>query len=883
MRWPRIASALASAAVVVTCLVPTSAFAAGAGQVNVSIPSTVPLAVLSDGRVVGPSADKVTIRNNSMTVGVQIKSAKASYESGWAEGARGDNGVSMTWTPSNGAKALTSANMTTTTGQDTSTDTGMHLAASGKGISAVSFAVAGTAGRLAKGVVTPQKLATVTWDIEADPVYLMVYDKADGTRVAELQYGSMPDDSVGKLVKSYEVNVDQSAGSNTVQPWFDINTGKADEVVSGVKTLRFRDRLTVPGARTFAGWTSLTSADLTNYDSTGVNSFAGLFSGDSSLVNIKGLGALDVSSVKSLYATFNGCSSLRDLSDISNWNIDNVKTLYYTFFKCSSLTSLDLSKWNTSNVTTLYGTFALCTSLTSVGDLSAWDVKNVETLMYTFYGCSNLVSLNLSKWNTSNVTSLDATFDLCTSLTSVGDLSKWNVGNVTSMDHTFWACVKLATLGNLSKWDTSKVTTFRSVFSSGDVNKYGYMLLDAKSLGVESWDTSSATNLGFMFYGFSATKSLDLSKWDVSKVRSLYFTFFHNKSLVSITGLDRWKTTSLETTDGMFAGCNTLVSVDLSGWDTSKVRDMSQMFESCASLKSVSGLNGFDTTKVLSFREMFYGCRSLQSLDLSSFSTESISYDADLNGIGGMSNNTKNQSYGLLNMFGVEDENALGISQKQKPSPMVALRSIKLGPRFDIHANGGDAKGAASLPTPSKTYIPGADGNWYDAATGTAYTVKSVPSKKAVTLVAVKSATKAAVDDVPAADTAEDSTPSGEEVASAPTAQATKDSDEAKADRAASDPDSKGAEAAEAPKASGKEDAAAASAADGDKENVKGNSVPSPSAGGTGDEKSADGAKGSPSAGDKEGKAAVNPSKSANASEGGDDAEGVTAKPEGRA
>jgi surface protein len=46
---------------------------------------------------------------------------------------------------------------------------------------------------------------------------------------------------------------------------------------------------------------------------------------------------------------FNQCSSLTSL-DLSNFNTSNVNNMSGMFSQCSSLTSLDLSNFNTSNV-----------------------------------------------------------------------------------------------------------------------------------------------------------------------------------------------------------------------------------------------------------------------------------------------------------------------------------------------------------------------------------------------------------------------------------------------------------------------------------------------------------------------------------------------------
>ena len=99
-----------------------------------------------------------------------------------------------------------------------------------------------------------------------------------------------------------------------------------------------------------------------------------------------------------------------------------------------------------------------------------------------------------------------------------------------------------------------------------------------------------------MFSGCSSLASLDLSPLDTSKVTDM---------------------------SGMFSGCSSLASLDLSSFDTSKVTDMSGMFSGCSSLKSLN-VTSFDTCKVTSMSAMFNSCTSLESLDLSSFNASSV-------------------------------------------------------------------------------------------------------------------------------------------------------------------------------------------------------------------------------------------------------------------
>ena len=67
---------------------------------------------------------------------------------------------------------------------------------------------------------------------------------------------------------------------------------------------------------------------------------------------------------------------------------------------------------------------------------------------------------------------------------------------------------------------------------------------------------------------------------------------------------------------GMFRGCTALKKLDLTGFDTSNVTDMSYLFYDCASLTYLD-LRSFDTTSLTEYRSMFRGCVYLGRLDCS--------------------------------------------------------------------------------------------------------------------------------------------------------------------------------------------------------------------------------------------------------------------------
>ena len=88
--------------------------------------------------------------------------------------------------------------------------------------------------------------------------------------------------------------------------------------------------------------------------------------------------------LKSTNWMFSYCSSLTSL-DLSNFNTNNVTNMGSMFYNCSSLISLNLSNFNTNNVTNMGGMFSDCSSLTYL-DLSNFNTNNVKEMWAIFSG-----------------------------------------------------------------------------------------------------------------------------------------------------------------------------------------------------------------------------------------------------------------------------------------------------------------------------------------------------------------------------------------------------------------------------------------------------------------------------------------------------------------
>lgn len=74
---------------------------------------------------------------------------------------------------------------------------------------------------------------------------------------------------------------------------------------------------------------------------------------------------------------------------------------------------------------------------------------------------------------------------------------------------------------------------------------------------------------------------------------------------------------------GLFADMPNLVTVDVTGFDTCSVTDMSEMFNGCGLLTDVD-VSSFDTGSVTNMSHMFTNCKSLMGMDLSSWNTVNL-------------------------------------------------------------------------------------------------------------------------------------------------------------------------------------------------------------------------------------------------------------------
>ena len=107
-------------------------------------------------------------------------------------------------------------------------------------------------------------------------------------------------------------------------------------------------------------------------------------------------------------------------------------------------------------------------------------------------------------------------------------------------------------------------------------------------------------------------KNVVIKNIDVSLIEDLSRLFYNARansigSGIKSLDLSGWKTSNVEDMSYMFSWCTELESLNLSGWDTSKVRSMTEMFRYCVNLKSLD-LSGWDTSNVENMYAMLWNC-----------------------------------------------------------------------------------------------------------------------------------------------------------------------------------------------------------------------------------------------------------------------------------
>ena len=372
------------------------------------------------------------------------------------------------------------------------------------------------------------------------------------------------------------------------------------------------------------------------------------------------------------------------------------------FNRCYVIKDLELSGFDTSRVTNMRSIFQGCYVVENL-DVSGFDTSKVTDMSYMFNNCNNVKALDVSRFDTRKVTNMRAMFQSCYSVEKL-DVGGFDTSHVTDMSFMFNGCTGIHTL-EISDWNVSKVTSLKAFLQQ---KNGGNPSCKIKELDLSGWDVSSVKDLSWTFYGMANLETIHVATWDTSNVENFRQTFSYCKKLVNFDCSD-WDVSSAWSIDSMLHFTGKRI-YDVSKWDTSNCLSFAQLFESCANVTEIIGLENLDTSSGKKFYQMFAGCTNLTKLDLSNFDLSALDenwIDPDV---------------------GKKEDTTIQMFTNTKK-----LQELKVGDKFVFRDNMG-------LASPSEQYIIGADGHWYSENTGIRYAPTDLPSNVADTYRAVRTA-----------------------------------------------------------------------------------------------------------------------------------------------
>ena len=175
-----------------------------------------------------------------------------------------------------------------------------------------------------------------------------------------------------------------------------------------------------------------------------------------------------------------------------------------------------------------------------------------------------------------------------------------------------------------------------------------------------------------MFHSLVNLTSLDVSSFDTSKVRGMGNMFFGDEKLTSLD-LSNFDTQSLTNMDKMFYGMSNLTSLNIGSFDTSKVTNMDSLFYGMVNIENIN-VSNFDTRNVTNMNHMFSSMHKLKQLQLpATFNTSSVT------DMGYMFYNSKNLTSLDVSMFNTEKVT----NMREMFGYLESVTSIKFGSSFN--------------------------------------------------------------------------------------------------------------------------------------------------------------------------------------------------------
>ncbi len=537
----------------------------------------------------------------------------------------------------------------------------------------------------------------------------------------------------------------------TSTPWFD----RRDEIISS--------KVVDPdiSVEQLAFWytrcTNLTTVDLSKLDASRATTVVGLFAHCHSMTVC--LLPKDLKNAIEFTDMFYQCKSITKVDLNCIGEAREARTLFGLMNGCTALTSLTIPRQIASDMS--YA-FSGCNSMDNFAFIEDWDVSPSKGFLHTFAYSGKIKHLNLSKWKSTNAETYEGMFAACASLESL-DIS--GLSRLESVENLkmFYNCPKLSrvTLGDGFSWRGAN--NYLPIQSSDSIpgadgkwyaisDKKGYAPADIPSnkadtyvaspdmLPKETFAVFSEDDGSLNFYHRNIVPAMG-SHFEGKTATRVYANFDDKVTHIDVYGhqypvtpwyevRDQIKSAKIVDKgirpiyiDGWFAFLDNCTTISgLRQIDYSRCKSMRYLFLRNTQLTTID-LSGLSLPECQMFGGMFEDCKALKEANLSNITLNSVN-NLQLWFMFGRCDNVERIDLSGWNINQIEVLNYIFTECKK-------LREISLPGNFTWQ------KPDSYLPTPNASDIPGADGYWYDAATGDAYKPEEIPSNKAATYVAV--------------------------------------------------------------------------------------------------------------------------------------------------
>ncbi len=313
--------------------------------------------------------------------------------------------------------------------------------------------------------------------------------------------------------------------------------------------------------------------------------------------------------------SFYKCTNIKSV-DFTGANSSKMTTANYMFGYCYELENITWGSFDTKNITDMTGMFYYCSSLEKL-DLTSFNTNSLTAMAGIVSNCSSLRELDLSSFDLSNITGEEKNTAMLNGCYSLEKLKTPRNLNVLRKFYYSGAsiCLYDESGNEYTSFPMGEDSLVSKTLTKGEdeiLPDYSYLVQETQSRVLLYAYTGNETDIRIpatVTVNGETYHNVIWSGFKANKAKNI--TFEPGVIICNYTS---------------FRDCTNLETVDFTGVRGALNGKCSSLFSNCRSLKSVKFGSSFKNNKPSQICNFFQNCKSLKCVDLSGFNTENI-YD----------------------------------------------------------------------------------------------------------------------------------------------------------------------------------------------------------------------------------------------------------------